>query len=661
MGEMEMMMRGREEIEMGEDLTRPLPPLSFSLHHSLLLSHCSSCFSPLPSSPLPPIFPPRFPPSNSNPKILYCSSQCSFSDSPLHFSSAEHHLLCLLPSAAAADSSDLRAALRLLESNPATRRSSSVSRIAGLSTNLHKLANDDEEEVAARIRDGARAMAAARRMRDRDCSGEESEGEEEAMAAAALCAVLTNGVEVQVKSGRTLGVAVYGGGGFSWINHSCSPNACYRISLHSDLQTTSFLPDHETAAMRIVPCCNKETQCGCSYGPRIIVRSIKRIQKGEEVTVAYTDLLQPKSVRQSDLWSKYRFICCCSRCGSVPPTYMDRVLEEISVVNGNSSSSDSGFYRDKATQMLTQYIDDAISDYLSIGDAQSCCEKLDHVLTRGLPDEQLERNEGTSLPTYTYWLHPLHHLSLNAYTTLASAYKTCSNDMLALFSEANENLCVAFDMSRTSVAYSLLLAGATNHLFQFEPSLIASVANYWVSAGESLSTFARSSMWRELIPLSSLSSIIRHNCLKCSLGNKYETGSFHSQVQYEDFAHVSSKFLDCVTDYMQKVWHLLVHGCNHLRVFKDPLDFSWLVTAKYSSMWEICSHCSSNNIGSNSDIYENIPLCEAQGCTTQVRIHLFQLGVHCLLYGAYLSSICFGKHSYLTCHAQNILDTVEHD
>lgn len=29
-------------------------------------------------------------------------------------------------------------------------------------------------------------------------------------------------------------------------------------------------------------------------GPRLIVRSIKRIKKGEDVTVAYTDLLQPK-------------------------------------------------------------------------------------------------------------------------------------------------------------------------------------------------------------------------------------------------------------------------------------------------------------------------------------------------------------------------------
>lgn len=30
------------------------------------------------------------------------------------------------------------------------------------------------------------------------------------------------------------------------------------------------------------------------YGPRMIVRSIKRIKRSEEVTVAYTDLLQPK-------------------------------------------------------------------------------------------------------------------------------------------------------------------------------------------------------------------------------------------------------------------------------------------------------------------------------------------------------------------------------
>lgn len=37
--------------------------------------------------------------------------------------------------------------------------------------------------------------------------------------------------------------------------------------------------------------CNVERN---GYGPRFIVRSIKAVNKGEEVTIAYTDLLQPK-------------------------------------------------------------------------------------------------------------------------------------------------------------------------------------------------------------------------------------------------------------------------------------------------------------------------------------------------------------------------------
>lgn len=39
---------------------------------------------------------------------------------------------------------------------------------------------------------------------------------------------------------------------------------------------------------------------GC--GPRIIVRSIKRIKKDEEVTITYTDLLQPKVCRSLFSW-----------------------------------------------------------------------------------------------------------------------------------------------------------------------------------------------------------------------------------------------------------------------------------------------------------------------------------------------------------------------
>lgn len=58
---------------------------------------------------------------------------------------------------------------------------------------------------------------------------------------------------------------------------------------------------------------------GCAeckgYGPRVVVRSIKAIKKGEEVSIAYTDLLQPKVYFKSLslvglLWSNFLFYHC---------------------------------------------------------------------------------------------------------------------------------------------------------------------------------------------------------------------------------------------------------------------------------------------------------------------------------------------------------------
>lgn len=92
-----MEMRATKPISAFEDLTPPLPPLTFSLYTSFLHTHCSACFSPLPNPPSIP---------------LYCSPQCFLSDSPLRLSSAEPHLLGSHHDDR--DTSDLRAALRLL-------------------------------------------------------------------------------------------------------------------------------------------------------------------------------------------------------------------------------------------------------------------------------------------------------------------------------------------------------------------------------------------------------------------------------------------------------------------------------------------------------------------------------------------------------------------
>ncbi|XP_062023315.1 protein SET DOMAIN GROUP 41-like [Rosa rugosa] len=591
--EMEMEMRAEEEIELGQDLTPSLPPLSFALHDSLLSSHCSSCFSPL-----PPLHTPPFP--NNSHHVHYCSPRCSASDSPLHLSSAEPRLLRLLHSHPSTyphgDSSDLRAALRLLHSLPATSPPAPT-RISGLLTNRPKLIDHDDD---LSIRDGARAMFLARTMRD-------AQDDDADLEEAVLCLVLTNAVEVQDNTGRTLGIAVYDSC-FSWINHSCSPNACYRFLLSSPSP-----PQCAETPLRIVPAgqiesgvCSKNLltkECG-KYGPRVIVRSIKRINRGDEVTITYTDLLQPKAMRQSELWSRYRFVCSCKRCSASPLTYVDCALEDIYAVNFNSSrlSSDIIFNRDK-------------------------------VLTQGLSDNQQEGNEEKS--ELTYWLNPLHHLSLNAYPTLASV---------------------------TSAAYSLLLAGATHHLFNSESSLVVNVAHFWTIAGDSLLNLAKSSLWSEInrwdLPVSDhleLYRIAKYKCPKCSLMDKFETYSFHDPVKHADFEHASREFLDCVTNLTQKVWYFLVQGCRYLGLCKNPIDFCWLDTSKYSSECEVLTQSTGTNCGNKRSFSGS----EAEEDTNQLRMYILYLGVHCLLYGEFLASICYGRYSHLTCYVHNILDREE--
>lgn len=95
--------------------------------------------------------------------------------------------------------------------------------------------------MGERIREGAALM---RRVRE----AVEGVREEEV-----LWAVVTNSVEVQVSEGTALGVAVYGPW-FSWFNHSCSPNACYRFELNSSMPESSCDLDF----FRVLPVSNGE-------------------------------------------------------------------------------------------------------------------------------------------------------------------------------------------------------------------------------------------------------------------------------------------------------------------------------------------------------------------------------------------------------------------
>ncbi|CAI8593861.1 unnamed protein product [Vicia faba] len=355
-----------------------------------------------------------------------------------------------------------------------------------------------------------------------------------------------------------------------------------------------------------------------------------------------------KELRQSELWSKYRFICCCKRCSSLPFTYVDQSLQEISVSCRDLSGlrSDYKLFRDMADRRLTDSIEDVISEYLSVGDSASCCEKLEKILIQGL-DEQLEINEGKSHSKFT--LHPLHHLSLNSYTTLTSAYKVRASDLLSDDSKTDLNQTEAFDMSRTSSAYSLLLAGAAHHLFAFESSLIASVANFWIGAGESLLTLTTNSGWSRFV-----NSDTKFECSKCSLVNRFRACILNGQIKSEDFEIVTNEFIHCVSDITHEIWGFLVYGCNFLKSCKDPVNFSWLMSTKNSE--DVAAHDIENDKCYTHESGNSIGVRDEQAYNDHTLAYIFQLGGHCLTYGGLLACICYGPNFHLVSHVQNILD-----
>ncbi|GAB4861108.1 hypothetical protein Ancab_036266 [Ancistrocladus abbreviatus] len=525
-------------------------------------------------------------------------------------------------------------------------------RLAGLMTNRMKLmfitgGETRDDDNLARIRDGARAMAMARAMRD---GNEWFDGGDYEMEEAVLCLVLTNAVEVQVNGEGPQGIGVYNTC-FSWINHSCSPNSCYYLVVYSEALARS-----DQGKMRIGPngdeilveddgvCKMSKLAKVCnSHGPQMIVRSIKNIEKSEEVTITYTDLLQPTKMRQSELWLKYQFFCSCPRCNAVPQTYVDYCLQETFSPNLKNANND--VHGDDGIGKLRDYFNSIVAEYMLVGNPVSCCQKIESMLMLGLADEQLARNKGSSAVDFR--LSPLHHLALNAYTTLCSAFKVrAAHHVSSMQSEA-------FNMSKASTAYCMVLAGATHHLFLCEPSLIASAGIFWTSAGESLLCLARSSFWNALVPNLSYGS--SHKCINCQLLDKFEAKFYCTQTQNAQFDEISSQFLNCVSIITPMVWSFLVQGCNYLKDIVNPINFNWLKAMRASYVGDSCTQSCCNELFSSHTAQGNIIRYNEQGPASNERMSLFQLGVHCLLYGGYLSGICYG-HSHATWYINKLLD-----
>lgn len=290
------------------------------------------------------------------------------------------------------------------------------------------------------------------------------------------------------------------------------------------------------------------------------------------------------------------------------------------------------FNQDEAIEKLTDQMDDAIGSYLSDGNVEFCCLKLEKLLEVRLLDEESGLDTGKIAQRSRYLqLHPLHYRSIEAHTILASAYKVRGSLITPLSTETERDTWEASGLARTSAAYSLLLAGSVHHLFCYESSLICSAANFWANAGESLLNL--------VLPISTCSLTENDKTCTCSLVKQPEGYSHLSHASHADFQRISDDFLNCITHFTREIWDVLTNGCRYLQGIRDPINFNWLGTSS----------------DSYSGIVRNVSQHELLEWTSEKRAVIFQLGVHCALYGEFLLSICYGEGSHLTSRIKTIL------
>lgn len=634
-----MEMRAGESVDISENLTRAIAPYAMALHDEFLHSHCSSCFRDLPSQRTCVVS------CMVCCTVRYCCSDCLSSDCQVHMSSGEccffaNHLEKASTSCTTEGTSDFRAALRLLYllemhglvSSDSINQSS---RIGGLSVSGIREVLEEGGEVSERIREGSMLMSSARKMRTQNAvvflNGLTVE-------MVALWAVMINSVEVQICEGRDLGIAVYGPN-FSWFNHSCFPNASYNFILApwkedsvSDKPPYRAVPASKGIASDAWRAWQFEdgfTHAVGKYGPRVVVRCTRPINKGDEVCIAYIDLLQTREARHSDLWSKYKFICFCKRCTASPEPYVDLILNcDFRKLNSLEDAVMS-----PAIENLDDILQQAISQYSLGDDPKACCDIIESMLSKNWMGE-LQKVE---LSRRRHMLHPLHHISLRAYMALASAYR-----FRALKSNTDgfngENSNVSFEMTKAAAAYSFVLAGATHHLFLSECCFMTPLSHFLLSTGQSMLDLVQ--------------------CIQGGAGKNVSEAKFSfascsvSSAQYDSIQH--HQFRSTCDDFGRRMlslslqcWPFLAQSSLILEKIKNPIDFSWLGTTIFQSL-----HLSEED-SANLSYADGLPISieEQKGC-------VLSLAICCINFCKYLASICYGPQHYVTIHAKDLLESI---
>jgi hypothetical protein len=115
------------------------------------------------------------------------------------------------------------------------------------------------------------------------------------------------------------------------INHACSPNSQFRVD--------PSLLSHQ-------------------------VHAVRSIGKDEEITIAYSNPLEPYTTRQSHLRNSFHFTCTCSRCSQGEAA--DEALNEIAELQGALSdwTPTSQASIKKAERLVKIYQDEGLDGYI---------------------------------------------------------------------------------------------------------------------------------------------------------------------------------------------------------------------------------------------------------------------------------------------------------
>uniref|UniRef100_A0A0D9ZKT0 SET domain-containing protein n=1 Tax=Oryza glumipatula TaxID=40148 RepID=A0A0D9ZKT0_9ORYZ len=557
---MAMGMRARESVNMSEDLTQAIAPYATALHDASLQSHCSSCFRGIPAQS------PRDMSCTTCGSVRYCCSDCLISGCEVHSSSGEcclfvNHLREGSPSTLTEETSDIRAALRLLYSLEtrglvSSDSVSSYNRIGGLSASGIREVLEEGGEIAEGVLEGSLLMLSARKLRMKNSVGLSNGLTIEKVA---LWAVMTNSVEVQISEEQSLGIAVYGPS-FSWFNHSCCPNASYRFVLvpqnegcTSNKPESCVVPVSKGAAPDAWHAWQNEeagfAHAQCKYGPRVVVRCTKPINKGDEVFITYIDLLQTRIVKD------------CYRIGLVKVQGLR--------CDARNLKSPHNAVTDPAIEDLDNNLQQAISEYSFLDDSKACCDVIESMLSENLMSD-LQQEE---LSPRKYILHPLHHISVSSFMILASAYR-CSAFKSSTDNLHGENCDFIFRMTKAAAAYSIVLAGATHHLFLSECSFVTLLSHFLLSTGQSILDFAEciKGETRKNIP----EAIFSFASCSTNLAK-------HDSVRYNQFRSTCEKFGKHLLYLSLQCWPFLAQGLPCLEKIKNPIDFSWLGPAIFQA------------------------------------------------------------------------------